>query len=228
MKRLTWLWLVLLAMLATACLKDNPNNGTIVLMGTESDVKPIDQVIPDTLLKFLGNSQAMHMQALTLATGNTPPDVQGEYAFAPAELFAYNDTHPAPGDTIFFRFHDQHNRLVGCDILEDDHTRKSIPVAYLMGNGDAFVAYFTVAYERKPMESEDFTYTLTRGYLITGKVSSGGIDEALIACINISVDFDASSSSSLIGDIQETENDIFVYAILNGHPFGSAVRHHWL
>ena len=48
MKRLFWLLPILLATLVTGCLKDDPNERTIVLLGTESEVKPIEEVIPDT------------------------------------------------------------------------------------------------------------------------------------------------------------------------------------
>ena len=227
MKRLTWLWLVLLALLATACLKDNPSEGTIVLMGTESDVKPVEQVIPDTFLKFIGDSTAMNMLPLELPTGNIPPDVQGDFIFTPMELFAYNNHHPLPGDTLFFRFYDQHNRMVSCEIHENGFTRESVSNAFLMGKGNAFTAYFPVNYECKPMEEEDFTYKLTRGYLITGKVTSTGIDEALVICINTDVDADENSQIATIGDILSTENDIYVYCVPNGHPFGSAIRYQW-
>ena len=102
MKKLIWLMPVLLAMLVTGCLKDEMDGKTIVLMGTESDVQPIDNVIPDTLLNFLMDPAVLENP---LPIGNMPPDIQGEYLFGPRELYAYNDTHQLEdNDTLYFRF----------------------------------------------------------------------------------------------------------------------------
>ena len=105
MKKLLLFLPVLLVMLMTGCLKDNLQEGTIVLLGTESDVKPIGEVIPDTLLKFIMDADAMS-PTLNLPAGNCPPDIQGEYVFSPMELYAYNADNytPSPDDTLFFRF----------------------------------------------------------------------------------------------------------------------------
>ena len=100
MKRLIWLLPVMLMMLMTGCLKDDLNEGTIVLLGTESEVQPIQEVIPDTLLSFVEQMNP----ALVLPTGNTPPDIQGEFVFAPREIYANNGHQPPADDTIRFRF----------------------------------------------------------------------------------------------------------------------------
>lgn len=99
MKRLFWLLPVLLTMLVTGCLKEDLNQGTIVLMGTESEVQPIDSVIPNTLLVFIADSTDMD-----LPTGNTPPNIQGEYLFGPRMLYKHNGHHPMANDTVLFRF----------------------------------------------------------------------------------------------------------------------------
>ena len=61
MKRLFWLLPILLATLVTGCLKDDPSERTIVLLGTESEVKPIEEVIPDTLTVFIKDSVALNL-----------------------------------------------------------------------------------------------------------------------------------------------------------------------
>jgi len=105
MKRLFWLLPVLLTMLATGCLKDDLNERTIVLMGSEFDVKPIDSVVSDTLLVFIQDADAMApAQVLNLPTGKTPPDIQGSYMFFPRALYAHNGHQPAANDTLYFRF----------------------------------------------------------------------------------------------------------------------------
>lgn len=226
MKRLFWLWPVLLMMLAVGCLKEN-DEGTIVLMGTESDVKPVDLVIPDTLMGFLGDTVAMHQRQITLPAGNIPPDIEGEYVLAPMSLFAYNHRNPLPDDSLFFRFTEQHNRLVKCDIYEKSKTRESVSNAYVMGNGKHFTAYFTVTYECHPIAGENLSYELERGYLITGTVTNNGIDAAIVACLNIRVDVDPSLTSTWVSDVQSTEGDIYVYCAMGGAPFGSAKRFEW-
>lgn len=105
MRKLIWLLPVfLMAMLVTGCLKDDPNEETIVLLGTESDVKLIKEVIPDTLLVFIADTFAMGSLTLDLPTGNTPPDIQGEYMFGPRTLYKYNGDHPVANDTVYLRF----------------------------------------------------------------------------------------------------------------------------
>jgi hypothetical protein len=102
-KRIIWLLPVLLAMLVTSCLKDDLNQ-TIVLLGTESDVKTIEQVIPDTLMSFITDTMAMQDSVLILPDGNLPPDIQGEFMFFPRDLYRNNGYQGPEGDTLFIRF----------------------------------------------------------------------------------------------------------------------------
>lgn len=107
MKRLFWLLPVLLTMLVTGCLKEDLNQGTIVLMGTESEVQPIDSVIPDTLLNFIKDKESMGGEnlVLNLSEGNMPPDIQGEFVFKPVDVYADNGHFGGvPIDSICFRF----------------------------------------------------------------------------------------------------------------------------
>lgn len=106
MKRLFWLLPVLLTMLVTGCLKEDLNQGTIVLMGTESEVQPIDSVIPDTLLNFIKDKESMGGEnlVLNLSEGNMPPDIQGEFVFKPVEVYVDNGHSGIPVDSICFRF----------------------------------------------------------------------------------------------------------------------------
>ena len=119
MKRLFWLLPCLLTMLVTGCLKDNPNGETIVLMGDESNVKLIGEVIPDTLLVFIADTAAMgDSLVLNLPTGNTPPDIQGQYVFGPRTLYKYNGDHPVANDSIYLRFGGEQAFL---QVLKDHH-----------------------------------------------------------------------------------------------------------
>lgn len=110
---------MMMAVFMTSCLKDDPNGGTIVLLGTESDVKPIGDVIPDTLLAFITNSFAMDsVGALSLPEGNMPPDIQGEFYFGPVELCADNGHGVPRNDTLLFRFGGNHETIIEIEDVE--------------------------------------------------------------------------------------------------------------
>ena len=103
MKKLFLLLPVLLAMFVTSCLKDDVNNETIVLLGTESDVKSINDIIPDTLLKFLADPGSIDDHNLVLPEGNNPPNIQGEYVCMVDQVFS-NTSGSQPLDSLCFRF----------------------------------------------------------------------------------------------------------------------------
>lgn len=237
MKKLIWLLPVLLAMLVSSCLKDDVNE-TVILLGTESDVKPIGEVIPDTLLNFLADPTVM--DGFTLPVGNMPPDIQGEYVFFPRELFADNGFSPVANDTLFFRFggtpesqyypNGQHNRLVPCDIHEKGFSLKSIEKAFVMGSGDEFTVYFAVQYDDCVEVVSGTQYTLTRGYIITGTVTATGIDRAIVACVNMDAKFNVMPSGVPEEALERLIGQIFVYRVKTddpNNPFGSAIRQQW-
>lgn len=114
MKKLFLLLPVLMAILVTGCLKDDPNEETIVLMGAEAGVMPISEVIPDTLLNFIMDAQAMSPNdVMDLPTGNLPPDIQGEYVFLPRVKFHDNyGNHPAANDTVYLRLGGEQKYIV--------------------------------------------------------------------------------------------------------------------
>lgn len=237
-------WFVVALLLLAGCLKDDPSQGTIILMGAESDVKSIEEVIPDTLLNFIMDRTVMGNDTIVLPEGNIPPDVQGEYMFFPRELYRDNGHHPLAGDTLFFRFggdrpietlayypEGQHNRITPGDLLEKGFPQRQIDKVYLMGEGPDFTAYFTVAYDNCYEPMSQVYYTLTRGYIITGTVTENGITHAIMACVNISVvpntpsqfiPFDAFERSLV--------NRIYIYRVQTddqNNPFGLAVRQQW-
>lgn len=228
MKRLIWLLPLSLVLMVTSCLKDEMNE-TIVLMGTESYVKPINSIIPDTLLSFLSDSTVMGDNVIILPTGNMPPNIQGEFVFGPRKLFGYNDTQHKDSDTLYIRFggdqdtipnyypQGQHNRMVLCDLKESRFPQMSVD-AFLMGNGSQFSVYFDVTYENVPNSATKEIYSLRRGYVLTGNITNAGIEQARLACVNI--------ESSL----PEMINKIFVYCVKTDdpeNPYGTAVRKKW-
>ena len=241
MKKLTWLLTSLMTLMMMGCLKDGSE--TIVLMGTESDVKTIEQVIPDTLLKFIVNPIAMRDTILNLPRGTTPPNIQGEYMFYIRQLYRWNEgAYVIATDTVCFRFggdsdtlgyypQGQHNMIVPCDFYGDImeagrvYLVKSQPKAYVMGNGNDFTAYFTVDYNcETSLPGVSIPYLMTRAYILTGTLTANGIDNAVLACVNKTVE-----GNDTPGAIIPRENSIFIYRVRGGqlHPFGSAKRQQW-
>lgn len=222
MKRLFWFIGIALTASLTGCLKDDPKVDTIVLMGSEAYVKPVTEVIPDTLLTYIASSTD-----LTLYDGNTPPDVQGEYVFAPRELIKWNANQTPAGDSLFFRFVSQHNRVTSCDFQETGCDLMHFDTVYLMGNGSFFTAYFELNYKNiDQLPGAD--YDLERAVIITGEVNgSGDIDHAIYACVNKSVKINQNNSSvSGVFDsfILSLKDRIYIYRVKDG---GAAVEMPW-
>lgn len=242
MKKTLLLIPALLMLLLAGCLKDDPNQGTIVLLGTESDVKPIEEVIPDTLLSFISNAAVMGEEVIQLPTGCTPPDIQGEYLFFPRELYKENGHHPSAGDTLFLRFggtysddygtylHGQHNRITPGDLRDPGFSQQSVKSIYLMGEGNDFTAYFTVNYDDCYDPASETEYTLTRGYILTGTVTSTGIDQAVVACVNIAVEPHSPSQFVPLDAFRTLVDRIYIYRVQTTdltHPYGLAIRRQW-
>lgn len=238
-----FLFIAALTLMLTGCLKDDISQPTIVLMGSESGIKPIEEVIPDTLLRFITDTAAMGDDVIVLPTGNIPPDVQGEYMFFPRDLYKDNGYHPLAGDTLLFRFggeqpidtllyypQGQHNRSVPGDIHEKGFHQERIDTVYLMGEGSRFAAYFTVAYKNCYELNSHLYYTLTRGYVITGTVTESGIANAIVACVNISAEPNTPSQFIPFDSFEHyMVNRIYIYRVQTNDPnaFGLAVRRKW-
>lgn len=206
--------------LVASCLKDK-GEGTVVLMGSEAYVKPIEEVVPETLLLFLSDN------GLHCAEGNNPPDVQGEYELNPRHLKWCNTDAVPADDALFFRFggdldtlvapnyypYGQHGRVVPCDYKETYFDLNHADTVYLMGNGDAFTAYFVMTFPHiQGAPGADFD--LTRCFVITGRLSGDNIHDAHVACMNTKVTINENDpalsgvSSELL---KKMEGRIYVY-----------------
>lgn len=281
MKKLFWLLPVLLTMLVTGCLKDDPNERTIVLMGTESEIQTIDSVIPSSLLVFVSTADSMSPATpLALPEGNTPPDIQGEYIFGPRDLYKNNGHQPIANDTVYLRFggkpsplpittevelhqgdilvigadtlvlqadstilvndtlfyypQGQHNRIVPFEIYgdikeKDNRFELKKGDAFVMGSWDDFTLYYTIDYYCKEALS-GAEFTLTRGYILTGKISDEGIEHAVMACANIQVEVTAPSPAVPNEAIEAMRNRIYIYRVQGSTTdlFGTAVRLGWV
>lgn len=219
MKR-AFLFLTAIALLTlTSCLKDQ-GQGTLVMMGTESYVKPLGAVIPDTLLRFLEANNLRYFQ------GNTPPDVQGEYELCPRELLLSNvDAIPA-GDSLFFRFggdcdtltyypHGQHGRVMPCDYLETYFDLNHSDTVYLMGEADNVTVYFAMTFPHIN-SAPGVDFDLTRGFMIMGHLPQVATDTVTmqVACVNLKVKVNKNDPAvSGVSDqlLKRMEGRIYVY-----------------
>ena len=233
-----WLLVLAIPLLLVSCLKDDPKEGTIVLMGAETYVKGIEEVIDDTLLRVLADTSLMKLDSLSLYKGNTPPDVQGQFVFCPKELLWYNADQIAAGDSICFRFggdvdtlgcypEGQHNRVVPLD-YQEDAMMKHTDTAYLMGNKDRFTAYFELTHNNIS-DIPGVNFNLRRGYVIMGRMSPRG-DKMLnvrVACINLQLV--VNSNNVAVSGVQNEfieamKGRIFVYRVQDDGP---VLRQNW-
>lgn len=216
---------VLLALVAS-CLKDE-GNGTIVMMGSESYWKPVEKVIPDTLLRFLD------VKGCPYSKGYNPPNVQGEYELCPRELKWSNvDAIPA-GDSLFFRFggnldteiteedtlwyysHGQHGRVTPCDYLETYFDLNHADVVYLMGEGDSVTVYFAMTFPHIN-SAPGVDFDLTRGFMVIGRLPQSERDtfNVHVACVNMKVKVNENDPAvSGVSDelLEKMEGRIYVY-----------------
>ena len=211
MKRLIWLLPVLMALVMASCLKDDQSE-TIVLLGTESDVKPIESMGMDTLLRFIADPVAMHGSALEPSQGVVPPDVQGEYIFMLGSVtYTNGDQHAVP-DSIAFRFGGepiqdttgyvfypvgQHNCKVKCEIYGDVLERGNkynikSSNGFVVGKDKNFTIYFIVDYDCEEPNTGD-AFALKKGYIIKGEIDEQKtISAAWVGCVNIESDIAVS------------------------------------
>ena len=102
MKKLLLLLPVLLMMLVTGCLKDNPNPQTIVFPSGEA-MENLEKY--DTLFNYLlSEPDSLHL----LYDGDNPPVLQGEYHFKQIDTVGFNfhvpNLQPDIYDSLLFRF----------------------------------------------------------------------------------------------------------------------------
>lgn len=228
------LMLLALAALLSGCLKDDPSEGTIILMGAESYVKSIVEVMPNALLNVLTDASVMQMNPAVLPEGNMPPDVQGEFVLRPKELLWYNDYAVPDGDSIRFRFggdgnasgfyqNGQHNRVTPCD-YEENGMLSHTDSAYLMGSGNGFTAYFELTFEHID-EIPGVDYDMTRGYVVIGEMSRNGeaIENVRVAYVNMNMRVNSNYIAVSGVDnafIEAMEGRIFIYK-------GTVLRRKW-
>lgn len=146
-----------------SCNKMTDTDESIILLGKESYVKPLMNMIPDSLQNKL--------PALfgSLPEGCIPPNIEGEYKIE--KKFCHSNFIDLSDDKdMHLRVKDQHNRVAVVDFDEGGivHT----DTAYVMGTDSEFTLYFK---EVREMEFMGNHSRVTRCIIFTGEKKNEGI-----------------------------------------------------
>ena len=156
--RLNALWLVLV--LLQACTKND--DSTVVLLGTESYVETILDVIPDSL------RTTFEQQIGEIPQGYVPPKIEGRFVFGPKQRCHSNMVNwplnvVEPNMSLYFS--NQHNSVVELNLAEATETFTD--TVFVVGYGKKFTVYFQ---ESKPLTVDGEEVVLKRGVLIKGEM----------------------------------------------------------
>ena len=182
----------------SSCLKEGTE--TIVYLGYEDYIPPIEDVIPQELLKLYLDSIG------EIPQGYIPPNVEGSFVISPKQRLLSNNLISWPLEVIepdmSFSINNQHNGvIVNFDCSEATIT--STDSVYIMGHDNCFTIYFK---EIKEFVDEGFTTTITRGIILTGEIYQEGIRNLRYADIIIDIYDD---SNGLI--VQYPIGQYFIY-----------------
>lgn len=156
----------------TNCNKSNYEGDTIVLLGTESYVVPIEDMIPDSLeVKFPNYIGGIHV-------GYIPPNIEGEYVISKKEFCHSNFINLSDNLDVHLRITEQHNRTAKVELYEEGDVVTD--TAYVMGNGQLFTLYFR---EFKELTLNDYTAQVERSVVITGEKTEEGIKDLMFGNI---------------------------------------------
>lgn len=186
MKRFSIFWYIaILPLCLFSCL--GHGDDTIVLLGEESYVQNMYEIIGDTaLIPFCLENN------LCLPEGFNPPDIQGEFVLSDLRCMNSVGSLPTTIDSLFFRFGGepeidtatgnhyyltdagQHHMVVACDYKVDDMLLHFDAIT-VMGDGkdfSAFFAYDTLVVINMPGDPTTYRFNITQGVLLTGQMST--------------------------------------------------------
>lgn len=160
-----------------SCQKEILNDDSIILLGTEEYVKPIEDMLPDTLrTHFIAHFGDMPQ-------GYIPPCIEGEYLIE-KQFCHSNFVNASDDDSLFLRISQQHNRVASVELHEHDTIR--IDTAFVMGSGQKFTLYLT---ESKSLHFQG-EHTLSRSIIISGEKTIDGIKNVRLGTIVLAYDND--------------------------------------
>jgi len=168
--------LLSLTLLMSRCLKDSVTDDTIILIGQENFVKPVDSLIPDTL-------QNLFFEQLgDVHHGLVPPNLEGEFCIGEIEYCQSNYLDLLNNDNMYLRVTKQHNRVATVEFF--DNKSVVVDTAYIMGSGDLFTLYMT---EDRQLPPPLEAYRFTRTVVISGKKTDEGIRDTRLGFVYLDV-----------------------------------------
>lgn len=198
MRKITLVFTVLTVVLLTSCVKDG--NDTIIYLGQENYIPPIETVIPQELLDVFTDSVG------EIYRGYIPPNVEGKFVIHPKQRVLSNNLVSWPLSVVepdmVLLLDNQHNGVVvTCECNEAIVT--STDSIYIMGHDAFFTLYFK---ERKQFVDQGFETIITRAMMIVCEVCKEGIRNLKYADIILDVQ---DNSDGLI--VQYPEGQYFIY-----------------
>lgn len=144
-----------------------PPDETIVFLGSESYVTPIEKMIPEAW-------QASFLSDLSpLPEGHFPPDIEGEYRISKKQFCTSNLGYDLSDSLdMYLRVVNQHNRLASVQFFEGGTVWTD--TAFIMGNGAWFTLYFK---EKRELVSYGTTHAHWRFVLFKGRKSEEGVHD---------------------------------------------------
>ena len=131
------------------CTKEDTLDDTVILLGKESYVIPMMEMIPDSLQdKFI-------TQMGNPPEGFIPPNIEGEYRISEKQFCQSNFVDLMDHQDMHLRITNQHNRVATVEFHEGETIRTD--TAFVMGSGRRFTLYMTEV--RSMSFYADFTIT---------------------------------------------------------------------
>lgn len=147
----------------TECSKDT--NESIILLGTEYYVTPLEEIIPDSLWPKLS------MMYGGFNEGFIPPNIEGEYVIN-KKYCTSNFVDLSDDQDLHIRITNQHNRVACVDFYEGGVVRTD--TAFVMGTGSDFSLYFV---EERRMSFLGSHSMVTRCVFFSGKKEERGVKD---------------------------------------------------
>ena len=158
------------------CTKEDTFDDTVILLGKESYVIPMMEMIPDSLQdKFI-------TQMGNPTEGFIPPNIEGEYRISEKQFCQSNFVDLMDHQDMHLRITNQHNRVATVEFHEGETIRTD--TAFVMGSGRRFTLYMTEV--RSMSFYADFT--ITRCVVITGEKTDQGIKNLYFGSIILDAD----------------------------------------
>ena len=186
------------------------DNTTVVLLGKETYLKKMTEVIPDSLIGVFENYFG------TIPSGYIPPNIEGEYIVSPKRrIFSNVSQDNWPLDIVEPDFSmtlsRQHNRE--CIMQLNEASSTLTDTVYISGYDNMFSVYYT---EDKTLQHSGYEHNITRNIIVKGEITDSGIKDLKIASIIVKA-YDNSNGNI----IQYKSGDFFLYE--DGDKFSEKV-----